>query len=56
MPFKFKKNKIAFVILDMRMLDKNGDEIFQQLKKSKLKAKILLAHRYLKKFIILFKQ
>jgi hypothetical protein len=38
------------------MLGKNGDKIFQQLKKIKLKAKILLAHEYVEKFTILFKQ
>jgi CheY-like chemotaxis protein len=39
----FKRNKVALVILDMRMPGMNGDEICQQLKKIKPKAKILLA-------------
>ena len=42
----FKKNKVSFVILDMRMPGMNGDEICQQLKKIKPKAKILLASGY----------
>jgi CheY-like chemotaxis protein len=42
----FKRNKVALVILDMRMPGMNGDEICQQLKKIKPKAKILLASGY----------
>jgi len=42
----FKKNKVAIAILDMRMPGMNGDEICQQLKKIKPKAKILLASGY----------
>ena len=42
----FKKIKVAFVILDMRMPSMNGDEICRQLKKIKPKTKILLASGY----------
>ena len=42
----FKKIKVAFVILDMRMPGMNGDEICRQLKKIKPKTKILLASGY----------
>ena len=42
----FKNNKVAFVILDMRMPGMNGDEVCQQLKKIKPKVKILLASGY----------
>ena len=42
----FKNNKVAFVILDMRMPGMNGDEVCQQLKKIKPKIKILLASGY----------
>jgi CheY-like chemotaxis protein len=42
----FKRNKVALVILDMRMPGMNGDEICQQLKKIRPKAKILLASGY----------
>jgi CheY-like chemotaxis protein len=42
----FKKNKVALVILDMRMPGMNGDEVCQQLKKIKPKVKILLASGY----------
>jgi len=42
----FKRNKVALAILDMRMPGMNGDEICQQLKKIKPKAKILLASGY----------
>lgn len=42
----FKKNEVAFVILDMRMPGMNGDEVCQQLKKIKPKVKIILASGY----------
>jgi CheY-like chemotaxis protein len=42
----FKKNKVAFVILDMRMPGMNGYEIYHQLKKIQPKIKILLASGY----------
>ena len=42
----FKKNKVAFVILDMRMPGMNGYEIYPQLKKIQPKVKILLASGY----------
>ncbi len=42
----FKKNKVAFVILDMRMPGMNGYEIYHQLKKIQPKVKILLASGY----------
>jgi DNA-binding response OmpR family regulator len=42
----FKKNKVAIAILDMRMPGMNGYELYQQLKKIKPKAKILLASGY----------
>ena len=42
----FKKNNVAFVILDMRMPGMNGDEICQQLKRIRPKTKILLASGY----------
>ena len=42
----FKKNNVAFVILDMRMPGMNGDEICQLLKKIRPKTKILLASGY----------
>jgi CheY-like chemotaxis protein len=42
----FKKNEIAFVILDMRMPGMNGDEVCQQLKEIKPKVKIILASGY----------
>ncbi len=42
----FKNNTIAIVILDMRMPGMNGYELYQQLKKIKPKAKILLASGY----------
>ena len=42
----FKKIKVAFVILDMRMPGMNGDEICRQLKKIKPKTKILLVSGY----------
>ena len=42
----FKKNNVAFVILDMRMPGMNGDEICQQLKKIGPKTKILYAIGY----------
>ncbi len=41
-----KENKVAFVILDMRMPGMNGYEIYQQLKKIQPKVKILLASGY----------
>jgi CheY-like chemotaxis protein len=44
----FKKNEVAFVILDMRMPGMNGDEVCKQLKKIKPKIKILLASGYVK--------
>ncbi len=42
----FKKNKVAFVILDMRMPGMNGYEIYHQLKKIEPKVKTLLASGY----------
>jgi CheY-like chemotaxis protein len=42
----FKNNKVAFVILDMRMPGMNGDEVCLQMKKIKPKIKILLASGY----------
>ena len=42
----FKRNKVAFVILDMRMPGMNGDEVCLQMKKIKSKIKILLASGY----------
>jgi CheY-like chemotaxis protein len=42
----FKNNKVAFVILDMRMPGMNGDEVCLQMKKIKSKIKILLASGY----------
>ena len=42
----FKNNKVAFVILDMRMPGMNGDEVCLQIKKIKPKVKILLASGY----------
>ena len=42
----FKKNEVAFVILDMRMPGMNGDEVCRQLKKIKPKVKIILASGY----------
>ena len=42
----FKKNEVAFVILDMRMPGMNGDEVCKQLKKIKPKVKIILASGY----------
>ncbi len=42
----FKKNNVAFVILDMRMPGMNGYEIYHQLKKIQPKVKILLASGY----------
>ena len=42
----FKKNKVAFVILDMRMPGMNGYEIYHQLKKIQPKVKILVASGY----------
>ena len=44
----FKKNDVAFVILDMRMPGMNGDEVCRQLKKIKPKIKIILASGYVK--------
>ena len=41
-----KKNKVAFVILDMQMPGMNGYEIYYQLKKIQPKVKILLASGY----------
>jgi CheY-like chemotaxis protein len=41
-----KKNKIAFVILDMRMPGMNGYEIYHRLKKIQPEVKILLASGY----------
>ncbi len=41
-----KENKVAFVILDMRMPGMNGYEIYPQLKKIQPKVKILLASGY----------
>ena len=41
-----KENKVAFVILDMRMPDMNGYEIFHQLKTIQPEVKILLASGY----------
>jgi CheY-like chemotaxis protein len=41
-----KENKVAFVILDMRLPGMNGYEIYQQLKKIRPKVKILLASGY----------
>ena len=42
----FKRNEVAFVILDMRMPGMNGDEVCRQLKKIKPKVKIILASGY----------
>ncbi len=42
----FKKNKVAFVILNMRMPGMNGYEIYHQLKKIQPKVKILVASGY----------
>ncbi len=42
----FKKNKVAFVILVMRLPGMNGYEIYHQLKKIQPKVKILLASGY----------
>ena len=42
----FKENKVAFVILDMRMPGMNGHEIYHQLKKIQPKVKVLLASGY----------
>ncbi len=42
----FKNNKVAFVILDMRMPGMNGDEVCLQMKKIRPKIKILLASGY----------
>jgi CheY-like chemotaxis protein len=44
----FKRNDVAFVILDMRMPGMNGDEVCRQLKKIKPKIKIILASGYVK--------
>jgi CheY-like chemotaxis protein len=44
----FRKNEVAFVILDLRMPAMNGDEVCRQLKKIKPKVKILLASGYVK--------
>jgi len=41
-----KKNKVAFIILDMVMPGMNGYEIYYQLKKIQPKVKILLASGY----------
>ncbi|MDH3884971.1 MAG: response regulator [Desulfobacterales bacterium] len=41
-----KKNKVAFVILDMLMPGMNGYEIYHQLKKIQPKVKILIASGY----------
>jgi two-component system cell cycle sensor histidine kinase/response regulator CckA len=41
-----KKNKVAFVILDMQMPGMNGYEIYHQLKMIQPKLKILLASGY----------
>ncbi len=43
----FKKNKVAFVILDMRMPGMNGYEIYHQLKKIQPNVKVLLASGYM---------
>ena len=43
----FKKNKVAFVILDMWMPGMNGYEISHQLKKIQPKVKTLLASGYM---------
>ena len=42
----FKNNKVAIVILDMRMPGMNGYEIYHQLKKIEPKVKVLLASGY----------
>jgi len=42
----FKKNRVAFVLLDMQMPGMNGYEIYYQLKKIQPKVKILLASGY----------
>jgi len=42
----FKKNKVAFVLLDMQMPGMNGYEIYYQLKKIQPKVKVLLASGY----------
>ncbi len=42
----FKNNKVAIVILDMRMPGMNGYEIYHQLKKIEPKVKTLLASGY----------
>ena len=42
-----KENKVAFVILDMKMPEMNGYEIYPQLKKIQPNVKILLASGYM---------
>jgi len=42
----FKNNKVAIVILDMRMPGMTGYEIYHQLKKIEPKVKVLLASGY----------
>jgi two-component system, cell cycle sensor histidine kinase and response regulator CckA len=42
-----KKNKVAFVILDMLMPDMNGFEIYHKLKKIQPKVKIILTSGYI---------
>ena len=42
-----KKNKVAFVILDMRMPDMNGIEIYPRLKNIQPNVKVLLASGYM---------
>ncbi len=44
----FKKNKVAFVILDMRMPGMNGYEIYYQLKNIQPNVKVLLASGYMR--------
>ncbi len=43
----FKKNKVAFVILNMRMPDMNGDEIYPLLKNIQPNIKVLLTSGYI---------
>jgi len=42
-----KKNKVAFVILDLRMPDMNGVEIYPRLKNIQPNVKVLLASGYM---------
>jgi two-component system cell cycle sensor histidine kinase/response regulator CckA len=44
----FKRNRVAFIILDMTMPGMNGYEIYHQLKKIQPKIKILLASGYVR--------